>query len=161
MLRKPSVGAELWYKYAPGLVALAPAATVQAWIEARPELDPRSLLPALLQFGEGGGGAAGGAEVLRYLLFCVRELGTSETSIHNLLVDTLSADPGSERELLEYMRHGGRDLLGRPLFDPVHALRLAQERGRLRVRLPRRVALGLRLGQAQPGCRCMSCLSTG
>lgn len=36
-----------------------------------------------------------------------------------------------EQELLEYLA-SARDLAGRPLYDAVHALRLARERGRLR-----------------------------
>ncbi len=41
MLRKPSVSPELFYKFASGLVTLAPGPTVQAWIDAQPPLDPR------------------------------------------------------------------------------------------------------------------------
>jgi hypothetical protein len=41
VLRKPSVSQELCYKFAPALVAQAPALTVQAWMDAQPPLDPR------------------------------------------------------------------------------------------------------------------------
>jgi hypothetical protein len=41
VLRKPSVSPELFYKFASGLVTLAPGPTVQAWIDAQPPLDPR------------------------------------------------------------------------------------------------------------------------
>lgn len=36
-----------------------------------------------------------------------------------------------EQQLLDYLT-SGRDLAGRPLYDPVHALRLARDRGCLR-----------------------------
>lgn len=40
MLRRPSVSQELYYKFAPALVAQAPALTVQAWIDVQPPLEP-------------------------------------------------------------------------------------------------------------------------
>ena len=43
VLRKPSVSPELFYKFATGLVTLAPGPTVQAWMDAQPPLDPRSV----------------------------------------------------------------------------------------------------------------------
>ena len=40
VLRRPGVSQELWYKFAPALMLLAPAATVDAWMSAQPPLDP-------------------------------------------------------------------------------------------------------------------------
>lgn len=40
VLRRPSVSQELYYKFAPALVAQAPALTVQAWIDVQPPLEP-------------------------------------------------------------------------------------------------------------------------
>lgn len=40
VLRRPGVSQELWYKFAPTLMLLAPAATVDAWMTAQPPLDP-------------------------------------------------------------------------------------------------------------------------
>lgn len=42
-----------------------------------------------------------------------------------------SPHPLQEQELLDYLS-SAHDLGGRPLYDPVHALRLARDRGRLR-----------------------------
>lgn len=41
VLRKPSCSPELAYRFAPGLVAAAPAETVDYLITARPPLEPR------------------------------------------------------------------------------------------------------------------------
>lgn len=41
VLRRPSVSQELYYKFAPALVAQAPALTVQAWIDVQPPLEPQ------------------------------------------------------------------------------------------------------------------------
>ena len=40
VLRRPGVSQELWYKFAPTLMLLAPAATVDAWMTAQPPLAP-------------------------------------------------------------------------------------------------------------------------
>jgi hypothetical protein len=55
-----------------------------------------------------------------------------------------------EQQLLDYLT-SGRDLAGRPLYDPVHALRLARDRGCLRAS----VALFCEVGRAAaaPGNR--------
>ena len=41
LLRRPGVPQELSYKFAPALVAAAPAETVDAWMAAQPALNPR------------------------------------------------------------------------------------------------------------------------
>jgi hypothetical protein len=116
VLRDPRVPQELVYRFAPALVAAAPRETVDAWIAARPPLDPRRLLPALVRFGGGGGsGGAGGSgggggsssspsplprsrddedcarHVLRYLLHTTGELGCEDQAVHNLCVALLAA----------------------------------------------------------------------
>ena len=40
VLRRPGVSQELWYKFAPTLMLLAPGPTVDAWMAAQPPLDP-------------------------------------------------------------------------------------------------------------------------
>ena len=40
VLRRPGVSQELWYKFAPTLMLLAPRPTVDAWMTAQPPLDP-------------------------------------------------------------------------------------------------------------------------
>ncbi|PSC73297.1 vacuolar sorting-associated 18-like protein [Micractinium conductrix] len=131
VLRRPSVSPELYYKFAPALVAQAPELTVQAWMDVQPPLEPRRLLPALLHFGDPGGTAAGRAEALKYVRFCWLRLGSEDPAVHNLAVALLSLDASQEEQLLEYLA-SARSLSDRPLYDPVHALRLARERRRLR-----------------------------
>lgn len=41
LLRWPGTPRELTYKFAPALMASAPDATVDAWLQAQPPLDPR------------------------------------------------------------------------------------------------------------------------
>lgn len=131
VLRRPSVSQELYYKFAPALVAQAPALTVQAWIDVQPPLEPGRLLPALLHFGEPGSSAAGQHEALKYVRFCISRLDSEDPAVHNLAVALLSLDASQEQQLLDYLS-SARSLTGRPLYDPVHALRLARDRGCLR-----------------------------
>jgi hypothetical protein len=41
LLRRPGTPRELTYKFAPALMAAAPDAAVDAWLQAQPPLDPR------------------------------------------------------------------------------------------------------------------------
>ena len=41
VLRRPGVSRELAYKFAPQLVAMAPAAAVDAWMSGQPPMEPR------------------------------------------------------------------------------------------------------------------------
>jgi hypothetical protein len=45
LLRRPGTPRELTYKFAPALMAAAPDATVDAWLQAQPPLDPRCAAP--------------------------------------------------------------------------------------------------------------------
>ncbi|KAL4539605.1 hypothetical protein Ndes2437B_g02032 [Nannochloris sp. 'desiccata'] len=142
VLRKPSVSPELAYRYAPSLVSLAPAQTVQAWIEASPPLDPRRLLPALLHLAERSAPPAARAEALRYVRHCVDRQGCIDNAVHNFIVALLAGDATQEHVLLDHLTTA-RDILGRPLYDPVHALRLAQELGRHRATVELLCEVGL------------------
>ncbi|GBG85889.1 hypothetical protein CBR_g40701 [Chara braunii] len=50
VLRKPSVSPELQYKFGPSLISLDPYETVEAWISAGSNLNPRRLIPALMRY---------------------------------------------------------------------------------------------------------------
>lgn len=44
VLRRPGLSQELSYKFAPQLVSMAPAESVDAWMAAQPPMDPRPAL---------------------------------------------------------------------------------------------------------------------
>jgi len=129
ILRKPSINRSLVYKYASGLIKLAPSQTVFSWMDASPPLDPLLLLPAMMPYAEVGSSEAARREVLRYLEFCIDVRGVSEPAIHDFNVSILSIDPQNEVNLIEKLNQC-RDSLGKPLYDPVRALRLCSLRGR-------------------------------
>lgn len=125
VLRKPSVSSELFYKFASALINLNPSLCVQSWIDAQPPLEPSRLLPALLHFGEASG--RGFNDALKYIRFCLTQLGSTDVAIHNFAVSLFSLQPDSEGVLLKYLETA-RDPLGKPLYDTVHALRTVVER---------------------------------
>jgi len=51
VLRRPGVSQELWYKFAPTLMLLAPRPTVDAWMTAQPPLEPPRYALICLQQG--------------------------------------------------------------------------------------------------------------
>jgi vacuolar protein sorting-associated protein 18 len=130
LLRHPSASVELTYRFAPHLVTLAPAQTVQAWMEASPALNPSRLLPALLPLAKPGAPPAMRAEALRFARYCFERHGSADSALHNLVIALFALDPGAEDDLLRQLA-SARDPLDRPLYDPVHALRLCQEHGHL------------------------------
>lgn len=78
VLRKPSVGPQLVYKFAPELLAAATQETVDFFIAAGSSLDPRQLLPALVRFGEPGTPLAKREQVMRYVGFALDQLHCSD-----------------------------------------------------------------------------------
>ncbi|WIA14238.1 hypothetical protein OEZ85_002776 [Tetradesmus obliquus] len=128
VLRKPSVGPQLVYKFAPELLAAAPQETVDFLIAAGSTLDPRQLLPALVRFGEPDTPAAKREQALRYVSFALDHLRCNDSAVANLAVALLSLDE-DEGRLLDFMSRA-RTPLRKPLFDAKYALRLAKERNR-------------------------------
>lgn len=82
MLRKPSVSQALIYRFAPGLLAACPDATVDLLITTRPPLDPRRLLPALLRYGEVGASPPMQQHVLRYISFAIDQLQCQDRCVN-------------------------------------------------------------------------------
>ncbi|KIY94538.1 Vacuolar protein sorting-associated protein 18 [Monoraphidium neglectum] len=142
VLRKPSVGAELIYKYASPVVAQATDEAVDFLVAKGPALDPARLLPALARFGEPGAAPAKRGAALRYVRFALDLLRCTDGTVHNLAVALLSLDP-DEGPLLDYLSRAGRDPLGRPLYDAKYALRLARDRDRPRACVKLLSQLGL------------------
>ncbi|KAK3243890.1 hypothetical protein CYMTET_46480, partial [Cymbomonas tetramitiformis] len=132
VLRRPRLPVELHYKFAPDLMAVLPAETVDSWIALGGQLQPRRLIPALMRYNTASTPSAsaraqqGRAEAIRYLEHCVKTLLPEDDgaqSVYNLLLmlHTQSADEGP---LLTFL-HKAMDMEGEPLYDVKYALRLA------------------------------------
>ena len=70
------------------LIAAVPAETIDAWMSALPPLHPRRLMPALMRSGNGSELCCSHADALRYMEFCLSQLKSTDTTVHNLAVSS-------------------------------------------------------------------------
>jgi len=84
-LMSKQVNKALFYKFSPILMQHVPRETVNAWIAEKDRLDPRRLIPALVQYDDQRYSEQGN-EAIRYLEFCIQKMHTKEEAIHNYLV---------------------------------------------------------------------------
>jgi hypothetical protein len=110
---------ELYYRFASILMRNAPRETVDAWIK-RPTLDPRRLIPAIIQTKEDARQHA-----IRYLGTVIG--ASSDPIIHNLLL-TLYATTPDEAPLLQYLDSAPAG--DQPYYDLDYALRLCKTNGK-------------------------------
>jgi len=84
-LMSKQMNKELFYKFSPLLMQHVPCETVNAWIAKRDQLDPRLLIPALVQYDDQRYRKQGN-EAIRYLEFCTQKLHVKDEAIHNYLL---------------------------------------------------------------------------
>ncbi|XP_065901474.1 vacuolar protein sorting-associated protein 18 homolog [Dysidea avara] len=121
-----SVGsAHLFYKFSPLLMQHIPTATVDAWIEKGKSLEPKRLIPSLIQCNQPTATESHQMkEAIRYLEFCVQKLGNRETAIHNFIL-SLYAKQSNKAQLLKYLYTYKVDTT--VPYDARYALRVCQE----------------------------------
>ncbi|XP_038597125.1 vacuolar protein sorting-associated protein 18 homolog [Tachyglossus aculeatus] len=120
---------QLFYKFSPVLIRHTPRQLVDAWIAQGPRLDARRLLPALVNSAGPAGEAQSVGQAIRYLEFCVRELGETDQAIHNYLLSLYAR--GRPDALLGYLVQAGTSPR-RVHYDLKYALRLCAEHGHRR-----------------------------
>ncbi|KAM9294249.1 vacuolar protein sorting-associated protein 18 homolog [Gastrophryne carolinensis] len=115
---------KLFYKFSPVLMQNIPKKVVDSWIMMGKRLDPKNLIPALVNYSHSAGTHI--EEAIRYMEFCVFELRETEQAIHNYLLSLYAQfRPGS---LLSYLEIAGTN----PNvihYDLKYALRLCAEHG--------------------------------
>jgi len=84
-LMSKQMNKELFYKFSPLLMQHIPRETVNAWIAKKDQLDPRLLIPALVQYDDQRY-ADHSNEAVRYLEFCTQKLHIKDQAIHNYLL---------------------------------------------------------------------------
>ncbi|XP_074661920.1 vacuolar protein sorting-associated protein 18 homolog [Tubulanus polymorphus] len=120
---------DLYYKYSPLLMQNIPRDTVSSWIHMARRLDPKRLIPALVQYDHNTSivDEQQGNEVIRYLEFCVRTLDNKDQSIHNYLL-SLYVKLNKLDELMTYLTVEGEDQ-DIVHYDLKYALRLCSQHG--------------------------------
>lgn len=117
---------DLYYKFSPLLIQYIPKETVAAWMQMKDKLDPKKLIPALVQYDHNRHKEQGD-EVIRYLEFCVEKLKNRDQAIHNYLL-SLYAQVRPE-SLLGYLEDQDKDEMEGLCYDTKYALRLCSEYG--------------------------------
>ncbi|XP_077366593.1 vacuolar protein sorting-associated protein 18 homolog [Festucalex cinctus] len=119
---------KLFYKFSPVLMQHIPEKVVDAWIQMGKRLDPKKLIPALMNYSHMGSSQQIN-ETVRYMEFCVHELRVTEEAIHNYLLSLYAKyKPDS---LLRYLEEAGT-YASEIHYDLKYALRLCSEHGYLR-----------------------------
>uniref|UniRef100_A0A8C4Z7G0 Vacuolar protein sorting-associated protein 18 homolog n=1 Tax=Gadus morhua TaxID=8049 RepID=A0A8C4Z7G0_GADMO len=118
---------KLFYKFSPVLMQHIPKKVVDAWIQMGKRLDPKKLIPALMNYSQMGS-TQQIKETIRYMEFCVYQLTVTEEAIHNYLL-SLYAKYKPE-SLLWYLEQAGTHASDIH-YDLKYALRLCAEHGYL------------------------------
>ncbi|KAK3612565.1 hypothetical protein CHS0354_024553 [Potamilus streckersoni] len=119
---------ELYYKFTPILMQYIPKDTVTALIHQGKNLDPKKLIPALVQYDQKKHHDQGN-EVIRYLEFCIEDQGNQDQAIHNYLL-SLYAETQPDK-LMTYLHLQGQDPENIS-YDVKFALRQCSEHGHLK-----------------------------
>lgn len=109
----------------------APTETVDCWLK-QPALDPRRLIPAMLTHQQRSKTILSANPVTRYLSAII-DRGSTDSTIHNLLITVLAtAPPTTPDPLLVFLSSCPDDhLTDKPYYDLDYALRLCQQHGRV------------------------------
>ncbi|GCB62256.1 hypothetical protein scyTo_0009488 [Scyliorhinus torazame] len=118
----------LFYKFSPVLMQHIPRQVVDAWIGMQKRLDPKNLIPALVNYSQIGSSEQID-EAIRYLEFCVHQLDVTDQAIHNYLLSLYAKY--KPKALLWYLEQGGSDA-NHIRYDLKYALRLCAENGHQR-----------------------------
>lgn len=91
-------------------------------------LNPRNLIPALLEYDRNYNGPLAQNQAVRYLLYVVNQLNSTDAAVHNTLVSMYASHPSrDESALLAYLESQGDE----PHFDRDFALRLCIQHKRV------------------------------
>jgi len=124
---KRQMDAEVFYRYSSVLMTHASTELVEILMR-QANLNPRSLIPALLEYDRNFRGPLAQNQAVRYLQYVVNQLASTDSAVHNTLVSIYAAHPSQdESALLSYLETQGDE----PHFDPDFALRLCIQHRRV------------------------------
>ncbi|CAG9996568.1 unnamed protein product [Clonostachys byssicola] len=118
---KKQTDPDVFYRYSSVLMTHTPQETVEILMR-HPDLKPRSLIPALLEYNRTfPGTAASQNQAVRYLNYVIYQLNSNDSAVHNTLVSIHASHSSSDESgLLSYLQAQGDE----PYYDPDFALRL-------------------------------------
>ncbi|KAI1761730.1 Pep3/Vps18/deep orange family-domain-containing protein [Hypoxylon sp. FL1150] len=117
---KKQTDPEVFYRYSSVLMTHVGHELVEILMR-HPKLEPRKIIPALLDYNRNFNGTLLQNQAIRYLQFVINQLQSMDAAVHNTLVSIYAShDSKDESGLLAYLESQGEE----PHFDPDFALRL-------------------------------------
>jgi hypothetical protein len=116
---------EIFYKYSSVLMSNAPMETVEILMR-QSNLNPRNLVPALLNYNKYTKVPLNQNQAVRYLGFVIHTTGSTDAAVHNTLISIYASHYSKdETALLKYLESHTVD----PRYDADFALRLCIQHG--------------------------------
>lgn len=118
---------KVFYRFSSVLMTNAAVDLVEILMR-QSNLNPRNLIPALLEYDRTYKGALAQNQAVRYLLYVVNQLNSTDAAVHNTLVSMYASHTSrDESGLLAYLESQGDE----PHFDRDFALRLCIQHKRV------------------------------
>ncbi len=119
----------IFYKYSSVLMAHVATELVDILMR-HPDLNPRNLIPALLNYNKDNPVPLAQNQAARYLNFCIGQLHSADAAVHNTLISIYASDSSpSESALLAYL--SAQSLTSSPAYDADFAFRLCIQHSRV------------------------------
>ncbi|KAL8701449.1 MAG: hypothetical protein Q9201_004901 [Fulgogasparrea decipioides] len=113
---------EMFYRYSSVLMTHTATDLVDIMMR-HPDLNPRKLIPALLNYNKDDTVPLAKNQAARYLNYCINQLQSTDPAIHNTLISIYASHPSpSEAALMSYL--SAQSLNPKPLYDTDFAFRL-------------------------------------
>ena len=120
---------EIFYKYSSVLMVHAATELVDILMR-HDDLDPRKLIPALLNYNKDKSVPLPHNQAARYLSFCINQLHSNDAAVHNTLISIYASHPSpSESALMSYL--SAQSLNASPAYDTDFAFRLCIQHSRV------------------------------
>ncbi|KAI0526583.1 vacuolar protein sorting protein-like protein DigA [Xylaria bambusicola] len=117
---KKQTDPDIFYRYSSVLMTHVANELVEILMR-HTKLEPRKIIPALLDYNRNFSGALSQNQALRYLQYIINQLQSTDAAVHNTLVSIYAShESKAESGLLAYLQSQGDE----PNFDPDFALRL-------------------------------------
>ncbi|KAI4101564.1 MAG: hypothetical protein LQ345_007409 [Seirophora villosa] len=120
---------DIFYRYSSVLMTHVATEVVDILMR-HPDLNPRKLIPALLNYNQDGSIPLAKNQAARYLNYCINQLQSTDPAIHNTLISIYASHPSpSEAALMSYL--SAQSLNAKPLYDTDFAFRLCIQHSRV------------------------------
>ncbi|CAK7564100.1 MAG: tethering complex subunit [Sporothrix epigloea] len=125
---KRQTDVDTFYRYSSVLLIHAATDLVDVLMRQGDKIEPRNMIPALLDYDSYFKGPLAQNQAIRYLQYVINQLHSTDAAVHNTIVSIYAAHPSrDESVLLTYLESQGEE----PRFDPDFALRLCIQHKRV------------------------------